>query len=53
VYRHGLALVQCPLLLLMRGELPPLRPVRITMDATDLCTLPPQLVPWWRMRRDS
>jgi hypothetical protein len=50
VYRHGLAVVQYPLLaalrLLASGDLPALRPVRLAMDPTDLLALPALLVPW-------
>ena len=51
LYRHGLAVVQYPLLAVTRGELPALRPVRMTMDVTDLWALPALLVPWWLLRR--
>ena len=51
LYRQGLAVLQYPLLVIVRGELPALRPVRLTMDATDLWTLPALLVPWWLLRR--
>lgn len=49
-YRHGLALLQYPLLAAVRlvttGELPALHPVRLAMDPSDLLTLPALLVPW-------
>jgi hypothetical protein len=54
-YRHGLAVLQYPLLaavrLLATGELPTLHPVRLAMDPTDLYTLPALLVPWLLLRR--
>jgi hypothetical protein len=53
LYRHGLAALQYPLVVIARGELPPLRPVHLTMDATDLWTLPALLVPWWLLRGEA
>jgi hypothetical protein len=54
-YRHGLALAQWPVRagwhLLSSGELPGLAPVHLTMDPSDLLTLPALLVPWWLLRR--
>jgi hypothetical protein len=62
-YRHGLALLQYPLLAAVRlaatGELPALHPVRHAMDPTDLLALPALAVPWLllaathRQRRDG
>lgn len=45
LYRYGLGVVQWPLRVVMTGELPAIRPVQLTMDPTDLATLPALLVP--------
>lgn len=54
-YRHGLAALQWPIQQLValasRGSLSGLRPVQLTMDPTDLWTLPALLVPLWVGRR--
>ncbi|MGE0790833.1 MAG: hypothetical protein AB7S26_34480 [Sandaracinaceae bacterium] len=44
-YRVGLAVLQYPFLGLRSFELGPLRPVGLTMDPTDLVTLPALIVP--------
>jgi len=53
-YEVGLAIVQWPfraaLSLTSSGELPLLAPVDLTMDPTDLWTLPALLVPWLLIR---
>jgi hypothetical protein len=50
VYRHGLALAQWPLRALgsiaAGADLPAHAPVHLTMDPTDLFTLPALVVPW-------
>jgi hypothetical protein len=50
-YRHGLAALQWPFLqaitLLWHGKLAPWRLVQLTMDPTDLWTLPALIVPVW------
>ena len=46
-YRVGLAALQYPLLAITRGELGPLHRVRLTMDPSDLLTLPAIAVPLW------
>jgi hypothetical protein len=49
-YRHGLALAQWPVRagwqLISAGDVPQLQPVQLTMDVSDLLTLPALLVPW-------
>ena len=51
LYRHGLGTVQWPLRVVMTGELPAIRPAQLTMDPTDLFTLPALFVPWLLLRR--
>jgi hypothetical protein len=51
LYRHGLGTVQWPLRVVMTGELPAIRPAQLTMDPTDLLTLPALLVPALLLRR--
>ena len=50
-YRVGLGIAQWPFRgawsLWLEGALPPLRPVVLTMDPSDLWTLPALLIPWW------
>lgn len=50
-YRAGLGALQWPLqalaALMLAEPLPPLRAVRLAMDATDLLTLPSLWVAWW------
>jgi hypothetical protein len=45
VYRIGLGVLQWPIRTLAAGELVTLRPVHLTMDPTDLLTLPALVVP--------
>jgi hypothetical protein len=49
-YRYGLAVAQWPVRavwhLFVTGDLPGLAPVHLTMDPTDILTLPALLVPW-------
>lgn len=45
LYRWGLGTVQWPLRVVLTGELPAIQPVQLTMDPTDLLTLPALLVP--------
>jgi hypothetical protein len=47
LYRWGLGTAQWPLRVVMTGELPAIHPARLTMDPTDLLTLPALLVPAW------
>ena len=51
LYRYGLGTVQWPLRAMMGGELPAIRPAQLTMDPTDLLTLPALLVPALLLRR--
>jgi hypothetical protein len=52
-YRHGLGVAQWPIAaisgVLAGHGLPPLRPVQLTMDASDLLVLPILVVPWLLM----
>ena len=54
VYRWGLGLFQWPFLaindLFVLGELRSLRPVKLTMDISDIYTLPALVVPWLVVR---
>jgi hypothetical protein len=55
LYRYGLAVAQWPLRLgygVATGHgVPALVPVQLTMDPTDVLTLPALLVPWWLLRQ--
>jgi hypothetical protein len=55
-YRNGLACLQWPfraIWYVVHGDgVPGLAPVQLTMDPTDLLTLPALLVPWWLTRSD-
>jgi hypothetical protein len=46
IYRHGLAVAQWPFRAAFGLELPSHSPVHLTMDPTDLLTLPALLIPW-------
>lgn len=46
-YRYGLAALQLPFRALLAGHAVPLVPVRLTMDPTDLFTLPALAIPLW------
>jgi hypothetical protein len=49
-YRWGLGAAQWPLRALRAGALVPIRRVQLTVDPTDLLTLPALIVPWYVMR---
>ena len=49
-YRWGLATAQWPFRALYAGSLVPIQPVHLTMDPTDLLTLPALIVPWCVIR---
>jgi hypothetical protein len=57
LYRYGLALAQWPLRavhgLIASGAAPSIHPVKLTMDPTDLLTLPALLVPLWLVRASA
>ncbi len=47
LYRWGLGIAHWPLRVVLSGELVSIHPARLTMDPTDLLTLPALLVPAW------
>jgi len=47
LYRWGLGIAHWPLRVVLSGELVAVHPARLTMDPTDLLTLPVLLVPGW------
>lgn len=50
-YRWGLGAAQWPIRALVSWSLPPVHPVRLTEDPTDLLTLPALIVPWYVVDR--
>lgn len=49
-YRWGLGMAQWPFRALRAWALVPVQPVQLTMDPTDIATLPALVVPWWVVR---
>jgi len=47
VWSWGLGALQWPARALVSAGLPPIRPVAVTMDPTDLVALPALGVAWW------
>jgi hypothetical protein len=50
LYRYGLGTVQWPVRVVMTGEVPAIRPAQLTMDPSDVLTLPALIIPVWLAR---